>query len=54
VDTLLALDHLLGALERLAADLRGRLVQADGFFAHNKKAPPGAPGGALSRSRKLS
>ena len=37
---LLALDHLLGARERLLAHLRGRLMQAGDFFAHRSMKKP--------------
>jgi hypothetical protein len=50
MDALLALDHLLGARERIAAHLGRGLVQADGFLAHKEKAPAGR-GFLISRAR---
>ena len=55
VDTLLALDHLLGAMQRFFADLLRRLVQPRDLFAHRssrkKKGPASALDGALAGCR---
>ena len=56
LDALLALDHLLGARERLRADLRGGLVQPRDLFAHRPpqmKSPASSLDGALARDRSL-
>jgi hypothetical protein len=58
VHTLLALDHGLGALERLPAHLGGGLVDADDFFAHRsppkRKSPASGLDGASFGARRLS